>query len=95
MVNLLPYAIAWVVLVLVVIALAFIRKNISAEEDDTLHLGGGSEQAIAHQQDTAKKLAKLDLYGKVLTAVAVVTGVALGVLYAWQMWEASATAGMK
>jgi len=94
MTNLLPYAIAWAVLALVVVILAFIRKHYSAEEDDTLHLGGGADVAVEHQQATAKKLAVVDKWGKVLTIVMVVTGLALGIIYGLQMWEASSTAGM-
>jgi len=94
MTNLLPYAMAWIVLVIVVIALAFMRKSVAAQEDDTLHLGGGSETAIERQQATAKKLAKLDWWGKILTVIMAVTGLALGIVYGLQMWEASSTAGM-
>lgn len=88
-VNLLPYAIAWAVLALVVILLAFRRKSVSAQEDDTLHLGGGSEEHVKHQEEIAKTLAKLDLWGKVLTVVLVLTGLALGVVYGLQIWEAT------
>ncbi|MBA3975957.1 MAG: hypothetical protein C0504_17260 [Candidatus Solibacter sp.] len=88
-VNLLPYAIAWAVLALVVILLAFWRKNISAHEDDTLHLGGGAEVHVKQQEEIAKKLAKLDLWGKALTVVLVLAGLALGVVYGLQIWEAT------
>ncbi len=92
--NLLPYAIAWVALAAIVIALAFVRKNVSSEEDDTLHLGGGAEGAVEHQQLIAKKLAKLDLYGKILTSLLAVTGIALAVLYGMQMWESTKSTGL-
>ena len=88
-VNLLPYAIAWAVLALVVVLLAFRRKSVSAQEDDTLHLGGGSEEHVKHQEEIAKTLAKLDLWGKVLTVVLVLTGLALGAVYGLQIWEAT------
>ncbi|MBE0657967.1 MAG: hypothetical protein IH602_09775 [Bryobacteraceae bacterium] len=88
-VNLLPYAIAWAVFALVVILLAFRRKSISAQEDDTLHLGGGSEEHVKQQEEVAKKLAKLDLWGKVLTVILVLAGLALGVVYGLQIWEAT------
>lgn len=94
MTNLLPYAIAWAVLALVVVILGFVRKHYSANEDDSLHLGGGSDTAIEHQQSVAKKLAAVDKWGKVLTVVMVVTGVALVIIYGLRMWEASSTAGM-
>lgn len=86
-VNLLPYAIAWAVLALVVILLAFRRKNVSSQEDDTLHLGGGAEEHVKQQEDVAKQLAGLDRWGKILTVVLVLTGLALGIAYGLQIWE--------
>ena len=94
MVDLFPFAAAWGVLALVVIVLGFMRKHVTAEEDDTLHLGGGSEQAVAHQQDVAKKLAALDKWGKILTVLLAVTGVVLTIAYFMQMWESTKSTGV-
>ncbi len=91
---LLPLGIAWVILALVVIVLAFKRKSITAEEDDSLHLGGGADGAVEHQKAIAARLAKMDQYGKVLTTVLVVLGVIVIVLYGMQMWESSKTTGL-
>ncbi|OHE80074.1 MAG: hypothetical protein A2107_03320 [Verrucomicrobia bacterium GWF2_62_7] len=91
---LLPLGIAWVILGLVVILLAFKRKSVSAEEDDSLHLGGGAEGAVEHQKQIAARLAKLDQYGKVLTALLAVTGLILVILYGLQMWESSKSTGL-
>jgi hypothetical protein len=49
---------------------------------------------VAKQEQLAKKLAKIELWGKSATLVLIVTGVVLGLLYGWQMWEASSTAGL-
>ncbi|HNY40155.1 MAG TPA: hypothetical protein PKJ41_07160 [Bryobacteraceae bacterium] len=92
--NLLPFALAWVVLLIVVVLLGFKRKNVAAQEDDTIHLGGGSDTAIERQKATAKQLEKLDKWGKNLTIVMAVSGVVLAILYVVQMWKDSATAGM-
>lgn len=93
--NLLPFAIVWAILALVVIVLAFMRKNVAAKEDDTLHLtGGGATAAVEDQVKTANKLAALDKWGKILTAVAVVYGLVLGAFYGMHLWEASSRAGM-
>ncbi len=92
--NLLPYVLAWVVLAVIVIVLAFVRKNVSSQEDDTLHLGGGSEGVIERQKQIAKKLATLDLWGKILTALLAATGLVLLVLYGMQMWESSKSTGL-
>jgi len=91
---LLPLGIAWVILALVVIGLAFKRKSITAEEDDSLHLGGGAEGAVEHQKQIAARLAKMDQYGKVLTVLLVVLGVIIVVLYGIQMWESSKSTGL-
>jgi hypothetical protein len=91
---LLPLGIAWVVLALVVILLAFKRKSVSAEEDDSLHLGGGAEGAVEHQKQIAARLAKLDQYGKVLTVLLAVLGLIIVVLYGMQMWESSKSTGL-
>lgn len=93
MTNLLPYAIAWGVLVLVVIGLAVMRRSVAKKEDDFVHLSGDAS-VIANQADVAAKLESIDKWGKILTIVAVVTGAALAVIYGMQLWEASARAGL-
>jgi TRAP-type C4-dicarboxylate transport system permease small subunit len=93
--NLLPYAIAWGVLAIVVIVLAIMRRQIAEKEDDTLHLSTAEESLVQEQKMIAAKLDKIDKWGKSLTVVLVITGVALAGLYGWQIWEASSTAGLR
>jgi len=92
--NLLPYAIAWAVLGVIVMVLALWRRKVGDKEDDTLKLSDGETADIAKQEQLAKRLAQIEMWGKSLTIVLVVTGVALGLLYGWQMWEGSSTAGL-
>ena len=83
-VNLLPYAVFWAVLALVVVFLIIYRKSVSAREDDSIHLEGNmpSEQvALDH------RLALIDRWGKTLTAIAVVYGLALAGIYMYQVWN--------
>ena len=94
MVNLFPFVVAWGILALVVIALGFMRKHVSAEEDDSVHLGGGAEQAVEHQQAVAKRLAAIDKWGKLLTVVLAVAAVALLIVYFMQMWESTKSTGL-
>jgi uncharacterized membrane protein len=94
MTNLLPYAIAWGVLVLVVIGLAVMRKSVAKKEDDFVHLSGDMS-VVANQTEVASKLEAIDKWGKMLTIVAVITGAILAVVYALQLWEASSTAGLR
>lgn len=92
--NLLPYAIAWAVLAVIVAALAIARKVISSSEDDSVHLGGDSAAAMTEQVTVAKKLDSIDKWGKILTVILAVTGVILAVLYGLQMWEATSKVGL-
>jgi len=93
-VDFLPYAIAWGVLGVIVLLLAMMRRKVADKEDDTLKLSDGESADIAKQEALAKKLAAIEVWGKTLTIILVVSGVILGLLYGWQMWEGSSTAGL-
>jgi hypothetical protein len=83
-VNLLPYAVFWGALAIVVVFLIIYRKSVSSHEDDSIHLEGTmpTEQvALAH------RLASIDRWGKMLTIVAAVYGVALAAIYLYQIWN--------
>ncbi len=82
-INLLPYAILWGALALVVMALIVYRKYISEQEDDSIHLEGS---APTDQVALAHKLAVIDRWGKIVTALAVVYGLALAAIYVYQLW---------
>lgn len=92
MTNLVPYGIAWAVLGIVVMALAMKRKQITAHEDDSLHLNAGSG-AVSVQVDVAKKLDAIDKWGKLLTILLAASGLVLIVLYGLSVWNSSSNAG--
>ncbi|WP_321474740.1 hypothetical protein [uncultured Paludibaculum sp.] len=91
--NLLPFAIAWAVLAVIVLSLALMRRSVSSQEDDSIHLGA-SAIAIDQQVSTAKKLEAIDKWGKILTVVLAVSGIALAILYGMQVWDATSKAGL-
>ena len=93
--NLLPYAIAWAVLASIVVVLAIYRRFVSAEEDEILHVSdANSDTATAHQIAVAKKLEAIDRWGKVLTVLALVSGLALAGVFLYTAWvESSRYAG--
>lgn len=87
-INLLPYAIFWGVLAIAVLILIIYRKQISSREDDSIHLEG----SIATEQVAmAHRLALIDKWGKTLTIVVAVYGVALAAIYLYQVWNAVPT----
>jgi hypothetical protein len=69
------------------------RKRVSSNEDDTLHvLADGA--AVPQQTVVAHKLEVIDRWGKVVTIFTVVYLILFGVLYFYQVWVQSGTAGM-
>ena len=83
-INLLPYAVFWGVLAIVVVVLIIYRKSVSSHEDDSIHLEGSmpSEQiALGH------RLTMIARWGKTLTLVTVVYGLALAGIYMYQVWN--------
>ena len=91
--NLTPYAVAWGVFALIVLALALWRRHLAAQEDDTLHLSG-PETVITQQMTVARKLELVEKWGKALTVVLAITGLILAVMYGMYLWEASSRAGL-
>lgn len=85
-INLLPYAITWGVLALIVIALIVYRKMVASQEDATIHVLDGETRLLPHQQEVAQKLEKIDRWGKLLTVLALLYGIAVGLAYVYKNW---------
>jgi hypothetical protein len=89
-----PFLTLWLVLIAVVIVLAFWRRAVASHEDDTLHLRTADAGTPALQVATAQKLAQIDKWGKLLTALAVIMGVLLGAAYLYKGWVMRPGAGL-
>jgi hypothetical protein len=93
--NLMPLVILWMVLALAVLALLVWRKAVARNEDDNLHvLDGAAAQTSSVQAAVAEKLELIDKWGKIVTIVTVVYGVALGGLYVYQSWVQNTKIGV-
>jgi hypothetical protein len=80
----------WAALALIVLALAIYRKVLSNKEDDTMHLADADVGLVMKQASLALKLAGIDKWGKMLTIVVAVYGLALASTLLYQGWvEAS------
>jgi hypothetical protein len=79
-----PYATAWGILALATLFLILYRHLVSSREDDSLHLAG---TASADQLLLARRLAVIDRWGKLITAVTLLYGLALLILYFWGVWK--------
>ena len=86
--NLLPFAAVWAVLAVIVIYLIVHRRKFAHQEDDTLRVLEGPA-VISQQIAVAKKLDQIDKWGKLLTLVALLYGLLIGVAFVWQNWVRS------
>ncbi|MBV8827998.1 MAG: hypothetical protein JO108_02085 [Acidobacteriaceae bacterium] len=72
----------WMLLAVVVLALALYRKFVSAHDEDRyVHISEGEARFIPHQVAVNSKIDRIDRWGESLTIIALVTGIALGCVY--------------
>ncbi len=90
--NLVPFLVIWGVVFLVGVALLAYRRTLTLHEDDTIHVLAGEEKYIAEQAVRAKKLQRVDLWGKIIIIVLVVGGLAILVAYGYFQFLASGRA---
>ena len=92
-INFLPFLIGWAVLAVTVIVLFLCHRSIARQEDANLNVL--EPAAVADQQMVLeRKLAVVDRWGKILTAIAVVSGLVLAALYFIQSWEQMSRIGV-
>jgi hypothetical protein len=76
----------WGGLFLAVLALGAARKWISRREDDTVHLADGEVELVQHQASVATILSQVDVWGKVLTVIVVLYGLAIAARVLYMGW---------
>jgi hypothetical protein len=84
--DLRPYFAVWICLAVAVLVLFFWRKSVASHEDDSLHVLESDAEAPAQQAALASKLERLDKWGKILTVIAVVFGLVIAGVYAYQVF---------
>lgn len=88
--NLYPFAIGWVLLLVVVIVLAFYRSRLAREEDDIPHISEPEAEVYASRQIAiARKLEKVEFWGKLLTVLLILYGLAIVAAFSYKAWTES------
>ncbi|MEK7408343.1 MAG: hypothetical protein AAB225_25000 [Acidobacteriota bacterium] len=87
--NLTPHLVSWGVLAVVLLVLISYRSRLAGHEDDTIHVLDGDAGMVTEQVALAKKLTVVERWGKILTVVVVIYGLAIAGLYCWNLWEQS------
>lgn len=93
--NIISVTIPWVVLLLIVIALAFYKKSIDSHVDESLHFDVSDDVMVKNQEAQAKRSNTVELWGKVLTIVVFLYGIGIVGLIALHQWQVSTTAGFR
>jgi hypothetical protein len=88
MMDLTPFAVVGIVLILIVVGLWIWRKSVASNEDDTIHVLGDSGM-VPEQEAMAKKLDVIDRWGKIFTVITVVYVVAIAGIFVYQQWMMS------
>ena len=86
----LPFLVIWGLLAVSVVVLIVWRKSVASNEDDSLHVLN-AERVIPQQLAMGHKLDMIDRWGKSLTILTVVWGVAMAAIYMYQVWTATST----
>ncbi|MCC7497748.1 MAG: hypothetical protein IT160_09235 [Bryobacterales bacterium] len=92
--TLTPLAISWIILAVVVLALAIYRSVLAGKGDETVHISDLETSMIAQQAATAGRLERIDRIGKTLTVVALLYGMALAGAWIYRVWVESGTVGL-
>jgi hypothetical protein len=88
--NYLPFLILWGLMAISVGALIVWRKAVASGEDDSLHVLN-AENVVPQQVAVAHKLDVIDKWGKMLTILTVLYGLAIAGVYFYQMWVTTST----
>jgi len=89
-VNLYPFAIGWAALLIVVLVLAFYRNRLARAEDDIPHISEPEAEVYASRQIAiARKLEKVEFWGKLLTVLLILYGLALAAAFSYRAWVES------
>jgi hypothetical protein len=83
-VNLESFVILWSLLTVAVLALIVWRKGVTWHYDNTLRLLDAG--AVSQQATVTHKLDLIDKWGKILTGIAVISGLLIAAAYAYQSW---------
>ena len=88
-IDLRPFVAIWAALAAVVAVLIVRRKMVTRGETDSVHMLDVAPAASSHQVMLAQRVEVIDRWGKILTAIALIYGLALAAAYAYQMYLAN------
>jgi len=84
--NWTPYFAVWSFFALIVLVLALYRKLLAGREDDSIHLTLGTAGLIPQQIANSHRIDVVEKWGKSLTTLVVIAGLAMASIYLYGVW---------
>ena len=84
--HLTVYIWTWVVSAVVVLCLALYRFALAGHEDESLHVSAVEAKQVAVQQQVFHKLNVVEFWGKLLTILVILYGLAIAGAYLYHAW---------
>lgn len=93
--NIIPMAISWGILTLVVVALAIYKKSLDGHIDESIHFNNSEDAALRRQAAETHRSEVVERWGKALTAVVVLYGLVIVGILVYHQWQAASTMGFQ
>lgn len=93
--NVMPLAISWAVLTLIVIALAIYKKRLDGHIDEHIHVSTAEEGVIKETVAETHRSELVEKWGKALTVIVFLYGLLIVGMLAYHQWVISSTVGFK
>lgn len=88
-INLAPFVVVWAAMAVAVVALIVYRQKVASGEDDTLHVL--EADVVSRQTVVARKLGKIDKWGKILTVITVLWGLSIAAAFTYRSFIQAST----
>ena len=87
-INLEPWLILWAIVTTVVLILAIWRVVVAKHDEEVagIHIVEGEEKVPELQTQMARKLARIDLWGKALTVISAILIAGIGAAWLYNGW---------
>ncbi len=93
--NIIPLAISWGILTLVVVALALYKKSLDGHITESIHFNAAEDATVRQQVVETHRSEVLERWGKGLTAVVVLYGLVIVGVLVYHQWNSASTMGFQ
>jgi len=84
--NMTPFIWTWAVLAIIVLVLAIYRAMLASHEDESIHVSEVEAKQVTEQKKVGTKLNRVEFWGKLLTVVTILYGLAIAGAYLYRAW---------